>query len=575
MEKIPFGFEKQPPGSESLPEDSQMHSSEEKKEVLPSSEKAEGFTRRDFLKMLGTGAAVAAVELAGLNAGAEAKGKKKQHEYHGEKKKKKQKEKQERQQENPIEKIKRELFETREILPCHGKKFKEKVEVWRKRYAGEDEEYDRLVLLYKKRKGMPLKTIHGELKEGWQRLVSSADLQTVYTVTKAKSVPFDLIFLALSESHWKKKAVSRVGAVGPWQFMPETAREWGLRVAGTVDERLNIPKSTAAACNFLKRLYERTFITEVKKSKKGKKIERLLPVSENDRWVWAFWAYNYGHTRVLKDLKRTKGDPNKYFQVCDNKESREYAPKIFGLAQALHEIEYKKTKKESHREVTKKLSPADTMYDQYVSKKFFSAQERIKFLEKIIDTYEREGEKGIHTEEYVENAVDVVYEEIQEVKKTLRAPQSGIRKGKLEIVETKKGDRKIMKPRKREFSKAEEDEVPTVMYKIKAGDNATKIATWLAPSPQKVGEVEDLIRVLNPKVRNWNSLRRGQSIVVPGTMIEVPEEKLAAILKRYYPGTNPDLSEKYLKWLNDKDPSSETIQPGEMILVPVDPKELE
>ncbi len=57
------------------------------------------------------------------------------------------------------------------------------------------------------------------------------------------------------ESDLKSSAVSRVGAVGPWQLMPQTARDLGLKVNKNVDERRNYIKSTRAAALYLKDLY--------------------------------------------------------------------------------------------------------------------------------------------------------------------------------------------------------------------------------------------------------------------------------------------------------------------------------
>ncbi len=64
-------------------------------------------------------------------------------------------------------------------------------------------------------------------------------------------LPTDLGYLALIESGFRNTAVSRKGAVGMWQFMPETARAYGLRVDGRVDERRDPFKATDAAVRHL------------------------------------------------------------------------------------------------------------------------------------------------------------------------------------------------------------------------------------------------------------------------------------------------------------------------------------
>ena len=68
-------------------------------------------------------------------------------------------------------------------------------------------------------------------------------------------VPKELKYLAVIESNLKSTAVSRVGAVGPWQFMPATARSMGLHVSKKVDERRNYYKSTHAAASYLTELF--------------------------------------------------------------------------------------------------------------------------------------------------------------------------------------------------------------------------------------------------------------------------------------------------------------------------------
>src|SRR4030095_675996 len=74
-------------------------------------------------------------------------------------------------------------------------------------------------------------------------------------VFKKHGLPTELKYLAVIESELKSTATSRVGAVGPWQFMPGTARTLGLKINSKVDERTNYYKSTVAAARYLKDLY--------------------------------------------------------------------------------------------------------------------------------------------------------------------------------------------------------------------------------------------------------------------------------------------------------------------------------
>lgn len=69
------------------------------------------------------------------------------------------------------------------------------------------------------------------------------------------NLPAELKYLSVIESQLKSGAVSWAGAVGPWQFMPATARGLGLRVGKGRDERTHFGKSTHAAAKYLTNLY--------------------------------------------------------------------------------------------------------------------------------------------------------------------------------------------------------------------------------------------------------------------------------------------------------------------------------
>lgn len=74
-------------------------------------------------------------------------------------------------------------------------------------------------------------------------------------ILKANGVPDDFKYLAVIESHLDPRIASPARALGMWQFMETTAREHGLTVTPTVDERCNVEKATIAACKYLKSAY--------------------------------------------------------------------------------------------------------------------------------------------------------------------------------------------------------------------------------------------------------------------------------------------------------------------------------
>ena len=94
--------------------------------------------------------------------------------------------------------------------------------------------------------------------------------------------PGELKYLAVIESKLKTSAVSWAGAVGPWQFMPQTARLMGLRVNRKIDERKDFEKSTYAASKYLKQLYD-----------------------EFGDWLLVIAAYNGGPGNVYSAIRKS------------------------------------------------------------------------------------------------------------------------------------------------------------------------------------------------------------------------------------------------------------------------------
>jgi hypothetical protein len=117
-------------------------------------------------------------------------------------------------------------------------------------------------------------------------------------ILKEEGVPNDFKYLAIIESNLQQ-AVSPVGAQGFWQFMPATAKLYDLEMNEEIDERLNIEKSTHAACRYLK------------------DANRTL----ND-WVMTTAAYNRGVGGVLEDME-WQGTEH-YFDTYQNSETGRY-----------------------------------------------------------------------------------------------------------------------------------------------------------------------------------------------------------------------------------------------------------
>jgi membrane-bound lytic murein transglycosylase D len=97
-----------------------------------------------------------------------------------------------------------------------------------------------------------------------------------------KNLPVELKYLAVIESDLKSSATSRVGAAGPWQFMSQTAKDFGLKVNHNVDERRDFNKSTVAAAKYLKDLY-----------------------NTYSDWLLVIAAYNCGNGPVNSAIRRS------------------------------------------------------------------------------------------------------------------------------------------------------------------------------------------------------------------------------------------------------------------------------
>jgi membrane-bound lytic murein transglycosylase D len=91
-----------------------------------------------------------------------------------------------------------------------------------------------------------------------QKMKSTSQLyfNLIDNILSQYGLPRELKYLAVIESDLKSQALSWKGARGPWQFMPYTAKGYGLSVNGYVDERTDYYKSTNAAAKYLLSLYK-------------------------------------------------------------------------------------------------------------------------------------------------------------------------------------------------------------------------------------------------------------------------------------------------------------------------------
>jgi membrane-bound lytic murein transglycosylase D len=133
---------------------------------------------------------------------------------------------------------------------------------------------------------------------------------------RSKNVPEDLLWLAMIESGFDPTARSPVGALGMWQFMGETGRQYGLPQDRWIDHRMNVVAETSAAADFLSDLHRRF-----------------------GSWELAMASYNMGYGGLSSLVRRY--NTNDYWALSKMEgslpwETTLYVPKIIAAAIVAH-----------------------------------------------------------------------------------------------------------------------------------------------------------------------------------------------------------------------------------------------
>jgi membrane-bound lytic murein transglycosylase D len=127
----------------------------------------------------------------------------------------------------------------------------------------------------------------------------------IENILQQYGLPKELKYIAVIESNLSTGATSVVGAGGPWQFMPYTAKDYGLAVNGAVDERRDYYKSTHAAARYLLYLY-----------------------SQLHDWLLVMAAYNGGPGRVYSAIRKSGSSDFWRLQYYLPEESRTYVKRF-------------------------------------------------------------------------------------------------------------------------------------------------------------------------------------------------------------------------------------------------------
>lgn len=126
-------------------------------------------------------------------------------------------------------------------------------------------------------------------------------------ILKENDLPTDLVYMAMIESGFSTSARSHKRAVGPWQFIQGTGKRYGLHVDWWLDERQDPIKSTIAAAQYLKDLYDMF-----------------------GSWFLAAAGYNAGENKIKRAIHRHKTED--FWELATyrylRKETKQYIPKL-------------------------------------------------------------------------------------------------------------------------------------------------------------------------------------------------------------------------------------------------------
>lgn len=119
-------------------------------------------------------------------------------------------------------------------------------------------------------------------------------------------MPADLKYVALAESALRPHAGSAKGAIGFWQFMRHTGRQYGLVINRRIDERRNIFASTQAAVRYFKDLNK-----------------------QFGSWTLAAAAYNMGDKGLAAEIKEQ--ETMDYYHLYLPLETQRYVFRILSI----------------------------------------------------------------------------------------------------------------------------------------------------------------------------------------------------------------------------------------------------
>ncbi|WP_315983143.1 transglycosylase SLT domain-containing protein [Aliamphritea spongicola] len=136
---------------------------------------------------------------------------------------------------------------------------------------------------------------------------------------KERGLPTELALLPVVESAYDPFAYSSGRASGPWQFIPSTAKYFGIKSNWWYDGRRDIITSTEKALNYLEQLNKRF----------------------DGDWLLALAAYNAGGGTVSKAMRKNReaGLPTDYWSLKLPRETMAYVPKLLAVSKLVRDAE--------------------------------------------------------------------------------------------------------------------------------------------------------------------------------------------------------------------------------------------
>lgn len=198
------------------------------------------------------------------------------------------------------------------------------------KYDSQKRELDTIILDEKTEKPYFLKIVKNDKVKFWMNYFGKRDKarfeRFIKNGEKYKPIiektfedyglPKELYYVGLIESGYYLGAKSHANAVGPWQFIKDTAKRYGLIVRSGIDERRSIIKSTQAAALFFQDLY-----------------------NIFGSWELALSAYNAGEYGVIRRIRGA--NTRDYYELSKKKvlpkETRHYVPKVIAAMLLLSE----------------------------------------------------------------------------------------------------------------------------------------------------------------------------------------------------------------------------------------------